>query len=301
MEQQCVSIAKAGTFCTLPARTSVFAAANPSGGIYNKAKTVSENVKMNPALLSRFDLVFIVLDRPDTELDSLLHDHRRTSRHMPQVLSASSSFRGNQVIFDGDVSEPLNVRLKLKRNEKIDHLPRVLMQTYIAYARKYCNPTLSTNAANLLREFYLEMRDVRQGGDSIPVTVRQLEAMIRLTQARARAELCNEATAAHAHDVITIVRYSMVDILSTDVGTLQLQRNINGCGMSQTSQVRHFVRILQTKSAQLNKSIFSVDEFKQMASAANLRIQSFSDMIETMNMQGLLLKKGSNLYKFLND
>lgn len=65
MEQQSISIAKAGIVCSLPARTSILAAANPIGGHYNKAKTVSENLKMNSALLSRFDLVFILLDKPD--------------------------------------------------------------------------------------------------------------------------------------------------------------------------------------------------------------------------------------------
>lgn len=61
--------------CSLPARTSIIAAANPVGGHYNKAKTVSENLRMGSALLSRFDLVFILLDKPDEEMDSLLSEH----------------------------------------------------------------------------------------------------------------------------------------------------------------------------------------------------------------------------------
>lgn len=254
---------------------------------------------MNPALLSRFDLVFIILDRPDAELDSVLHDYRRTVRNMPQVLSSNSSFSGNQ--FNQERSEPLNVRLKLQRNEKIDPLPHVLMQTYIAYARKHCHPTLSTDAKNLLKDFYLELRSTQQGNSSIPVTTRQLEAMIRLTQARARAELCDEATAEHALDIITIVRYSMIDVFSTDMGTLQLGRSVNGSGMSQASQIRKFIQLLQARTVQSNKRIFSIDELKEIAANGNLRFLSFLDTIETMNIQGFLLKKGSNLYKFLND
>ncbi|KAG8226903.1 hypothetical protein J437_LFUL007817 [Ladona fulva] len=65
MEQQCISVAKAGVLCTLPARTSILAAANPVGGHYNRSKTVSENLKLGSALLSRFDLVFILLDQPN--------------------------------------------------------------------------------------------------------------------------------------------------------------------------------------------------------------------------------------------
>lgn len=75
MEQQTISIAKAGVVCSLPARTSVLAAANPMGGHYNKAKTVSENLRLGSALLSRFDLVFILLDKPDEYTDSLLTEH----------------------------------------------------------------------------------------------------------------------------------------------------------------------------------------------------------------------------------
>lgn len=69
MEQQCVSVAKAGLVASLSAQTTVLAAANPVGGHYNRAKTVNENLKINAPLLSRFDLVFILLDKPDELLD----------------------------------------------------------------------------------------------------------------------------------------------------------------------------------------------------------------------------------------
>ena len=75
MEQQQISVAKAGVVCTLPARTSIIAAANPVGGHYNQAKTVAENLKMGSALLSRFDLVFILIDKPDEEQDQRLTEH----------------------------------------------------------------------------------------------------------------------------------------------------------------------------------------------------------------------------------
>ena len=75
MEQQSVSIAKAGIVCSLPARTSVIAAANPVNGHFDKSKTVAENLRMGAAILSRFDLVFILLDRPDEEMDKILSEH----------------------------------------------------------------------------------------------------------------------------------------------------------------------------------------------------------------------------------
>ena len=75
MEQQSISVAKAGVVCNLAARTSVIAAANPVGGHYNRGKTVAENIKLNTALLSRFDLIFILLDRPDSARDKMLSEH----------------------------------------------------------------------------------------------------------------------------------------------------------------------------------------------------------------------------------
>jgi DNA helicase MCM8 len=75
MEQQSISIAKAGIVCSLPARTTIIAAANPQAGHYNKAKTILQNLKLNPALLSRFDLIFILIDKPDEIKDQLLSEH----------------------------------------------------------------------------------------------------------------------------------------------------------------------------------------------------------------------------------
>lgn len=75
MEQQSVSVAKGGMVASLPARTTILAAANPAEGHYNKAKSVCANLKMSPAMLSRFDLIFILLDKPDEALDQALSEH----------------------------------------------------------------------------------------------------------------------------------------------------------------------------------------------------------------------------------
>lgn len=75
MEQQEVTISKAGVCATLPARTAILAAANPSGGHYTRAKTILENVKLSAAMLSRFDVIFLLLDRPEESLDERLSEH----------------------------------------------------------------------------------------------------------------------------------------------------------------------------------------------------------------------------------
>lgn len=192
MEQQSISIAKAGVVCSLPARTSILAAANPVGGHYNKAKTVSENLKMGSALLSRFDLVFILLDKPDEEMDCMLSEHvmalhagkksafgvvtaRRRSRE-------DSSSDEDEMRRQWEADKPLSERLKIGRNEEFDAIPSQLLRKYVGYARTYVHPKLTPAAAEVLQNFYLDLRQQHHSADSTPITIRQLESLIRLTQ-----------------------------------------------------------------------------------------------------------------------
>ncbi|RZF44587.1 hypothetical protein LSTR_LSTR001345 [Laodelphax striatellus] len=162
MEQQVISITKAGIICTLPARTSILAAANPVGGHYNRAKTVSENLRLGSALLSRFDLVFILQDRPDEYLDTLLSEHVMSLYSHLKVSSTagdSSSFVGSMSCTEPDVlnpNVPLSKRLKLCPGEDISPISPVLLRKYIAYAKKYIpSPELSPEAGSVLQNFYL--------------------------------------------------------------------------------------------------------------------------------------------------
>ncbi|KAJ3276834.1 DNA replication licensing factor mcm8 [Terramyces sp. JEL0728] len=152
MEQQSISIAKSGIVCSLPARTSIIAAANPVGGHYNKQKTVSENLKMNSALLSRFDLVFILLDVADENMDSYLSDH------IMKIHSGSLNTGVRSVVQRQTASSSLLERLRIFSNEEIDPIPPSLLRKYISYARTYSKPKLTREAAELLQEFYLQLR-----------------------------------------------------------------------------------------------------------------------------------------------
>ena len=181
MEQQTISIAKAGIVCNLMARTSVIAAANPVGGHYNKSKTVAENLKINPALLSRFDLIFILLDKPDEDMDQLLSEHvmslhagRKNSPKKIQEKYLQSQMNEKEI--------SLVKRLKLFPKEQFDPVPSPLMRKYIGYARKYIHPKLSKEAAKVLQSFFLDLREKHKGLDSTPITNRQLESLIRLSE-----------------------------------------------------------------------------------------------------------------------
>uniref|UniRef100_A0A182QF51 DNA helicase MCM8 n=1 Tax=Anopheles farauti TaxID=69004 RepID=A0A182QF51_9DIPT len=303
MEQRSVSVAKAGVICTVPARTTVLAAANPAGGHYNKAKTVSENLKLHPALLSRFDLVFILLDRSNERTDNLLTAHIQKVHGLSKTNSTPvhpffESSGPSSLEEEGESS--LEERLRLAPGETMDLLPAELVQKYIGYARKNVHPKLTAKAAEELRDFFVELRRSHREMDMIPVTTRQLEGLIRLTQARAKIDLSSEATVAHVRDVLAILRQSMLDVFSTDEGDLQFTRLTNGSGTSKTSMVRKFAQVLASRSAVTGTTLFTTAELKQAMVAGGIAANC-NELIDTMNIQGFLLKKGRDCYKFIID
>ena len=308
MEQQSISLAKAGIICSLPARTSILAAANPVGGHYNKAKTVSENLKMGSALLSRFDLVFILLDKPDEERDQLLSKHvmlmhsRRSTgqaavaRRVPGgniEVGTSSQQDTSRLFCDTSISD----RLKLPPEEVFDPIPHQLLRKYIAYARTYVHPNLSPQAAQVIQEFYLHLRRQRQGPNATPITTRQLESLIRLSEARARLELHEVVSEQDARDVVEIMKFSMYDAFSDEFGQVDFQRSQNGAGMSCRSHAKRFIAELNRIADATFNSLFSVPQMKDIARKMGLQVSSLEDLLSSLNNQGYLLKKGPRMYQ----
>jgi DNA helicase MCM8 len=151
-----------------------FDVVSPVGGHYNKAKTVSENLRMNAALLSRFDLIFILLDRPNREMDAFLSEHvmhlhagRIDTSARKLALSGQSmahtgvagsrnsgSIRGfTGLLNDVDPSLPLKERLKPRRGEELDVIPTVLLRKYIGYCRRHIHPRQALTLHSILSFF----------------------------------------------------------------------------------------------------------------------------------------------------
>ncbi|XP_023237196.1 DNA helicase MCM8-like isoform X2 [Centruroides sculpturatus] len=307
MEQQTISIAKGGMVCSLPARTSILAAANPVGGHYNKAKTVSENIRLGSALLSRFDLVFILLDKPNEELDDklskhviALHSGKSESSQQSSALSKASSqisFVSRLDCSSLDDKNFLEDRLKFQHGEICDPIPHQLLRKYVAYARKNIKPKLTHDAAKTLQNFYLELRKNHQTSDSTPITTRQLESMKRLTEARARVELRDQCTKQDALDIVELMKFSMIDTYSDQFGLLHFQRSQHGSGMSSNSKAKKFISALTAISQQTCSSSFTAKQMKQICKELNLQISDFDNFLFSLNNQGFLLKKGPNIYQ----
>ncbi|QCD97888.1 minichromosome maintenance protein 8 [Vigna unguiculata] len=299
MEQQCVSIAKAGLVASLSSRTSVLAAANPAGGHYNRAKTVNENLKMSAALLSRFDLIFILLDKPDELLDKRLSDHIMALHGGNGQLSpALKKRRGDTSDSRATVSQntgPLISRLRLDpRDGDFIPLPGQLLRKYIAYARSYVSPRMTKPAAEILQKFYLKLRDHNTSADGTPITARQLESLVRLAEARARLDLRVEITDQDATDVVEIMKESLFDKYVDEHGIVDFGRS---SGMSQQKEAKRFLNALNKQSELEQKDCFSVSELYSLADRISLKVPDIDALIENLNSVNCLLKKGPKTYQ----
>ncbi|XP_023744947.1 probable DNA helicase MCM8 [Lactuca sativa] len=301
MEQQCVSVAKAGLVASLSAQTTVLAAANPVGGHYNRAKTVNENLKINSALLSRFDLVFILLDKPDE-----LHD-KRVSEHImslhvangdhSQTMNKLTSVSSSQSI--GETSGSLVSRLRLDSRKDIDFvpLPSPLLRKYIAYARTYVFPRMSKPAAKILQQFYLKLRDRNTSADGTPITARQLESLVRLAQARARVELREEITVEDALDVVEIMKESLFDKYVDEHGVVDFGRS---GGMSCQKEAKRLLSALNKQSEKEQKDCFSEKEMFNLAKKIGISEENFDRLVEIINTAGFVTKKGPKTYQVVS-
>ena len=317
MEQQSISIAKAGIVCNLNARTSVIAAANPAGGHYDRSRSVRENLKMKAPLLSRFDLVFILLDRPDEERDRLLSEHvmnshargaRKSRKRVRDDCAPTSSWKSSRYAntLPSSNCEPaaesghrmLSHRLRQNASEfSMDPIPLYFVRKFIAYARRYVHPRLSPEAATVLQQKYLELRAAGEGEqnsvDSIPITTRQLESLIRLSQARARAELAETVSVEHARDVVDILQDCLRDTCVTEDSSLDFGRS---GGMSLAKKVKAYVARLMKAAARRNTSLFSMDDLVQVADSMALKVDDFRDFVDILRNECYLLKKGPGQY-----
>ncbi len=181
MEQHTVSVAKGGIVATLNARTAILAAANPTLGRYEPHRTVAENISLPVTILSRFDLIFVLRDVPSKEVDG------KMSEHILEIHRKGLS----------PIEPPI---------------PVDLLRKYITYA-KSIKPVLTNEALQRLKDFYLAMRSVSETeGSPVAITARQLESLIRLAEARARASMRSEVLAEDAEAAINIMKRSLEEV-----------------------------------------------------------------------------------------
>ena len=196
MEQQTISVAKAGITATLKSRCALLGAANPKYGRFDMYGDLSDQINMPPSLLSRFDLIFIMADQPEQKLDLAIAEHILKAHSVGELIA-----QHKKTPIPGVTDEYILQQLK----PVMPDIEPVLFRKYVAYSKRTCFPMLSVEAKDALISYYLKLRGIAAPNKPVPVTARQLEALVRLAEASARIRLSNTIELADATRVIHIV------------------------------------------------------------------------------------------------
>ena len=258
MEQQTCSVAKGGIVATLNARTSILSAANPIYGKYDPYKNITENVNLPVPLLTRFDLIFIVRDNPDKEKDNLVASHI----------------------------------LEIHRDTEKAARPAIdidLFSKYLSYA-KQIGPTLTPEAIDIVRSYYMEMRRIESEG-MITVTPRQLEGLIRLASARARLLLKDMVDAEDAQRAIYLVDQMMrtagVDVNTgkTDLGVLY------GKPQSVVSKEKMFMELFRGLAGDENNDVEDKVFVDELVKTGKFSDEEARKYIQKFNREGQIFER----------
>ncbi len=258
MEQQRVTISKANIQATLRAQTSILAAANPKFGRFDPYSPIASQIDLPPTLINRFDLIFTVRDIPNIEKDELI------ARHV----------------------------LELHRDDdakKADISPEVIRK-YIAYAKQHCKPVLSSGALDEIREFYVNLRSTAALEDSevksIPISARQLEALIRLSEASARIRLSDKVTKRDAQRAIGLLRSCMEAVaLDVETGKFDIDRIATGITATDRSRITIVRRIIDELEGRVGKNI-PISDILNEAENEGLEKAKAEDVIENLKKKG---------------
>ncbi|KAJ3049510.1 hypothetical protein HK097_009509 [Rhizophlyctis rosea] len=270
MEQQTISVAKAGIITTLNARTSILACANPINSKFDTKLPVVQNVNLPPPLLSRFDLLYLILDKPNER------DDRRLAQHL--------------------------VGLYVDDNPRMSEesfVPIELFSKYVNYARTKCNPEISNEAAECLVDFYVKMRKTGRdnGGDkTVAFTTRQLESMIRLAEAHAKMRLSNTVDKEDVEEANRLV-HTALQTIAIDPKTGLIDLDLITTGISQRSRSiredkRRALRALLQDS---DKATFKwIELFRAFNDQSSERIEErdFDALLEDLTDEGLVVVTG---------
>jgi replicative DNA helicase Mcm len=258
MEQQTCSVAKGGIVATLNARTSILSAANPIYGKYDPYKNITENVNLPVPLLTRFDLIFIVRDNPDKEKDN------RVASHILEIHRDTEKAARPAIDID-------------------------LFSKYLSYA-KQIEPTLTPEAIDIVRSYYMEMRRIDSEG-MITVTPRQLEGLIRLASARARLLLKDLVDAEDAQRAIYLVDQMMrtagVDVNTgkTDLGVLY------GKPQSVVSKEKMFMELFRGLAGDENNDVEDKVLVDELVKTGKFSDEEARKYIQKFNREGQIFER----------
>ncbi|KAI8867578.1 MCM-domain-containing protein [Ramicandelaber brevisporus] len=289
MEQQTVSVAKAGIIATLNARTSILASANPIDSRWDRTKTIVDNINLPPTLLSRFDLVFILLDLVNER------DDRRLARHLVSL------YLENRPGLPSFANTAAGVRIISK--EKLTQ--------YITYAKREVNPVLGEDAADELVREYVELRGIgrkdsqglaiakRERNKRITATVRQLESMVRLSEAHARMRLSPIVEASDVLEAARLLKEAIRQSATNEKGVIDIDHLVTGISASSrkvlTEMMDGILSMLRDKEHNPTGSLAWSDAFAKFENMVSVPVskQDFDKALNGLQQQGTVAVAGN--------
>lgn len=260
MEQHTVSIAKAGIVATLNARTSILAAANPNLGRYEPSLSVQDNIRLPFTILSRFDLIWILVDTIDATRD-------RELAHF---------------ILD------MHQLKKTKREQTTAPVAPTFLKKYIGYANRYVIPHLSPEAAEVIENFYVDLRKSAEGGAAVPITARQLESLVRLAEARAKMALRSKVTKEDAQAAVRLMEESLRMVaLDRVTGKIDIDQIVSKMSAAQRSSSDIIIKAMNDMESE-GASTVNRDALIERAVSMGLAKERADEIIEKLLADGTL-------------
>ena len=280
MEQQEISVAKAGINATLKSRCALLAAANPKLGRFDEFIPIHEQINMPPALLSRFDLIFSILDKPNRQADTELASHILLSHKAGEV--------HEHILKTEDPLYTSEQESVLMQHIMPEFEPEFLRK-YIAYAKRNVYPVMTDDALEVLKNYYVDFRSSSE--ESVPFTPRQLEAFVRLAEASARVRLSKEVTVEDSKRAISIIDQYLRRVgMDRETGRFDIDLIATGISRSQHDRMRLIIDIIQRLTSE------SPDG---SASRGDIISESEIEGIETSRVEEALdrLKRNGQIYE----
>ena len=280
MEQQRISISKAGINATLSTRCAILAAANPKAGRFQSVSEVpfTQQINLKPALISRFDVIWLLTDQPAADHDTMIANHIMNNRanSTPEIL-----------IDQGSAVDPTKSAANEGHDESKGIVNRELIRKYVAFAKRSIHPKLSSQARDALREYYVETR--RKGGeshDSISISARAIEGLYRLAQASARVRLSEEATIDDAQRAIRLTRFWRHELMGENFDETTLQSGKKATARNRERTILEIVRRIHVETGQ----VVSLNDVLTEAGRSDITRDAAEDLIDALCRDGRLMR-----------
>jgi len=278
MEQQIIAVTKAGIYATLMARCSILGAANPKYGRFDPSKPLVDQIDLPVPLLSRFDVIFKIIDVPNPERDKALANHILEAHLAGEMLQLEEE--DNIVVKQFDVG-----------------LSPDFIRKYVAYAKRNIIPKMSDEAKDMILKKYVDTRKKYEETHAVPITPRQLEAMIRLAEASARARLSDVVTREDAERAIRIVDYFLKET-STEEGILDADILYTGISARQRSVMERMEDIIKRLSSE-GEGYAKLSDIIEEAKKEGIDESKAARIIEKMHRQGIISEVRSGVFRYV--